>query len=59
MSADYNRRLVATARSLMGCYARRWKFIRHDEIEAATANRLLRLAVEWREKARQWQQNPI
>lgn len=59
MNAAFNKRLVNTARSMMGAYARKWKAIRRDEIELDRANGLLRSAIEWRNKSRLWTQNPL
>ena len=59
MSAEWNRQLVAVARGMMSCWARRAVAARRDYTQAAYAQKCLERAIEWRDKARRWKMCPI
>jgi hypothetical protein len=54
-----NQRLVLLMRRCMSAYARRWRVIRRDPIERGLADYYLACAIQCRERARQWEANPI
>jgi hypothetical protein len=59
MSIEWNRRLVAVARGIMGTWARKAVAARRDYTQKEYGADCLRRAVEWREKARRWKECPV
>lgn len=56
---DYNARIYRMVRGMMFCYARRWRVVRQDPVETATARYLLASAIRMRDLSHLYQANPI